>query len=106
MRQKEIFPVGNKQFIFTWIQVFIKIEVQSSLTLRSQEPLKPHLQPIPVRVIFAVLRKDDLLAVERLETILQHRTIGLFQDVISHMDIIIGVDAEDVLVESSVVDLA
>lgn len=66
----------------------------------------PPLQPFPVRPVAFVLREDDLVAVEFLQTVLQHRAIMLLQDVAADFDDIVGVYAEDIAIESGVVDLA
>ena len=50
--------------------------------------------------------ENDLLVTKSLEAILQHGTVGLFENVISYMDKIIGVDSKNIFIESSMMDLA
>ena len=66
----------------------------------------PHLQPLPVRPIGLVVRENNLMVVELLKPVPQHRTIMLLQNVVPDFDDIVGSDADDVTIESGVVDLA
>ena len=66
----------------------------------------PHLQPLPVRPIGFVVRENNLMVVELLKPVPQHRTIMLLHDVVPDFDDLVGSDADDVVIESGMVDLA
>src|SRR5204862_2479746 len=51
-------------------------------------------------------RKPQARAVESLQSVLQHRTVDLFQYIKPHLDTVIGIHSDDVAIERSVMKLA
>ena len=76
------------------------------IILRSAKYLISFFQPLPIWIIMSMVWENDLLVIKSLEAILQHGTVGLFENVISYMDKIIGVDSKNIFIKSSMMNLA
>jgi hypothetical protein len=69
-----------------------------------QKPIKSLFEPSLVRVIFAMIWQNYLLMFKSLKAIFQHRSIGFLENVVSYMNVVIWIDAKNILIEGSMMD--
>jgi len=67
---------------------------------------EPYGQPLPIGCGNPLPRDRESLSLESLDPVLEHGTVDLVQDVAADADLEVRADADDVLVEARVVDLA
>src|SRR5262249_755765 len=76
------------------------------LPSRLNEPRESRVEAPAVRPVLRLARQRDRRAVESLQTGAEHRAIGLFEQSPGDVHDAVRIDAEDVAVESQVVDRA
>jgi hypothetical protein len=68
------------------------------------ELLEPKRQPVPIRAIFTASRQLDQCASDPLEAEFEERAVMDFEQTIGDMNLVIGVDADQVGVEGGMMD--
>ena len=73
---------------------------------RCPEPLVAPRQPLRVRLPLRRTRQLDPLTVHALQSVQEHRSVGLLTDVLAHDHLVIGTNADEVPIEGRMVQLA
>jgi hypothetical protein len=81
-------------------------DVRGTSLSSSKERLVARLDVVPTGLVNGPPGQRDRAAVHFLETVSQHRSVDLVENVLAHLDDVVGPQADDLVVEGGVMDLA